>query len=287
MAEDNSITDNFALNWLPYFSPEGDVLPDILFAVECGICGNQLAISQPPDGDDIETFCVLPCGHAFGHECINSWLGSSNSPNCPSCRYSLYHSGCEHVIAPDLICLGDSYNMREAISSCIVGGDGLPSECENCRSDGASSSHWDGNNDEGGFDDQFQSSFPLESEFSRMNLGGGPSNAYGEVSYFPPTSSGTDPRMLYPGNAQYGDYSGLPPVPDLSGPSLAPDPIRSRHRRRRHGGGSGENYTPEQIREMATEMFDERPDSGFLLPEQREAAIDELTRRVTRRLSQR
>ncbi|RWA04002.1 hypothetical protein EKO27_g11102 [Xylaria grammica] len=148
MAEDNSITDNFALNWLPYFSPEGDVLPDILFAVECGICGNQLAISQPPDDEDIETFCVLPCGHAFGHQCINSWLG-------------------------------DSYNMREAISSCIVGGDGLPSECENCRSDGASSSHWDGNDDEGGFDDQFQPSFPLESEFSRMNLGGGPSNAYG------------------------------------------------------------------------------------------------------------
>ncbi|KAI8949492.1 hypothetical protein F4801DRAFT_580317 [Xylaria longipes] len=64
MATDNSIGDNYAPNWLPYFSLDGDIFCD--FDVECQICNKRLAITELADGEDIEDFCVLPCGHAFG-----------------------------------------------------------------------------------------------------------------------------------------------------------------------------------------------------------------------------
>ncbi len=128
---ENSISDNFAPNWLPYFSPEGDILPDVVFHVDCQICDKKLAISQPVD-DENEPFVVLPCGHAFGLSCIKTWLRRSPNATCPSCRSPLWYSECEHYITPKPIQLGVD-NMREAISKRIVGQDGLPSHCRGCR----------------------------------------------------------------------------------------------------------------------------------------------------------
>ncbi|KAH8157343.1 hypothetical protein CIB48_g10903 [Xylaria polymorpha] len=59
-----TITDNYTPNWLPYLSRKGDLFAQ--FDVECGICNKRLAISAPPDEENVEAFCIFPCGHAFG-----------------------------------------------------------------------------------------------------------------------------------------------------------------------------------------------------------------------------
>ncbi|KAJ2979294.1 hypothetical protein NUW58_g7237 [Xylaria curta] len=94
MAAGNSITDNFAPNWLPFFSPDGDMVPDLEFKVECQICRSLLAIAEPPDdGGSVEAFTVLPAAGQIAQaagtrssstisECV---IGDSLPPNCPGC----------------------------------------------------------------------------------------------------------------------------------------------------------------------------------------------------------
>ncbi|RYC64443.1 hypothetical protein CHU98_g1737 [Xylaria longipes] len=107
MATDNSIGDNYAPNWLPYFSLDGDIFCD--FDVECQICNKRLAITELADGEDIEDFCVLPCGHAFG--------------------YPLVHSRCGHSFVPKRVELSDGSNMHKAVSECVIAREGLLPEC--------------------------------------------------------------------------------------------------------------------------------------------------------------
>jgi hypothetical protein len=39
---------------------------------------------------------LLPCGHVFGEECLQSWLETRNT--CPICRLSLSHELCSHPV---------------------------------------------------------------------------------------------------------------------------------------------------------------------------------------------
>ncbi|KAI1179624.1 hypothetical protein F4777DRAFT_600416 [Nemania sp. FL0916] len=116
---DNTMSDNYAPNWLPFFSPDGDVLPDVFFGVECQVCNKRLAICEPANNDDVEDFAVLPCGHAFGHECVSQWLRAAGNPNCPSCRDELPIG-----FIPRPIRL-DGSNMKRAIEESLTGAGGL------------------------------------------------------------------------------------------------------------------------------------------------------------------
>ncbi|KAI0541711.1 hypothetical protein GGR58DRAFT_510768 [Xylaria digitata] len=288
---DNSISDNFAPNWLPFFSPEGDILPDISFNVECGICRNQLAISEPPDGENTEGFTVLPCGHAFGHECVSNWLQSTGSPNCPSCRYELWHGECEHAIIPQLIQLEDGKNMRQAISDCI--GEEIPPNCDECQSGGGGrrrSSRGGDNDNEGEFDEgysgdgsseppeQFQPHYDPLPEFANLNFGYGPRYPHAQIPIAP--DEVPYGGHLYGPLRRAATFSGMSSAPGFSG---TPHP-RSHRRRRRHRHDADENLDMDAIREMVTEEFDEWPESRNLPPNEREAAINHLVNRVAGRI---
>ncbi|CAJ2511293.1 Uu.00g069180.m01.CDS01 [Anthostomella pinea] len=111
MAE-NSLVDHYTPNWLDYFSPDGDLLGDVLLQVDCQICDKKLAIIQPPD-DENEAYTVLPCGHAFGYNCIQLWLEGGNNPTCPSCRKSLEHRDCGHLFSPQSFEPVDGFNVHQ------------------------------------------------------------------------------------------------------------------------------------------------------------------------------
>ncbi|KAI0187235.1 hypothetical protein EV127DRAFT_472125 [Xylaria flabelliformis] len=118
MTTQNEVTDSFAPNWLPYFSSRNGAA-FVHFKVDCQICDKRLAITEPVS-DEVEEFCVLPCGHAFGYNCIVSWVNQqSTNANCPSCRFSLVHS-CGHGFFPGVVKLSDGEKMRDVVSKRIV-----------------------------------------------------------------------------------------------------------------------------------------------------------------------
>ncbi|KAI0103172.1 hypothetical protein GGR51DRAFT_573357 [Nemania sp. FL0031] len=129
----NNIEDAYAPNWRPYFTEQGRLISDVNLAVDCGICGNKLAITQP-DNDDNETFAVLPCGHVFGYRCISQWLHRSQSPTCPTCRRSLQHLICGHKIRPRQI-LGTEFNIHRDLEVVIEDGEDLPGRCASCQAE--------------------------------------------------------------------------------------------------------------------------------------------------------
>ncbi|KAI0485489.1 hypothetical protein F4859DRAFT_528471 [Xylaria cf. heliscus] len=128
---ENSITDNYAPNWLPYLSEDGDTY--VHFDVPCPICSKRLAISEPPDGEDVEVYCIFPCGHAFGHECATTWLSQSANETCPSCRRVLVHGGCGHTVVPLVLKLSDNVNLHKIISNTVVGAEEMPVDCRLCE----------------------------------------------------------------------------------------------------------------------------------------------------------
>lgn len=126
------MSDNYAPNWMPYFSPEGNIIPGIPFEVDCPICEDRLAVTEPPD-KGMELLSVLPCGHAFGHKCVSEWVDHAEEPTCPTCRFSLLYSRCEHAFVPQSIQFNHP-NLRGAISDSISGA--LPPLCPHCEAHG-------------------------------------------------------------------------------------------------------------------------------------------------------
>lgn len=64
----------------------------------------RFSINQQPDGvpvSELAEFPVrLPCGHIFGHLCVQVWIAGEESgdpPTCPFCRVTLRPVGCSHV----------------------------------------------------------------------------------------------------------------------------------------------------------------------------------------------
>ncbi|KAI8625771.1 hypothetical protein F5Y19DRAFT_488778 [Xylariaceae sp. FL1651] len=133
----NALTENFAPNWLPHFSSSGRVPPGVQSFVECQICNKKLAIVERPDGENVEAYTVLPCGHSFGIACIKTWLESADT--CPSCRRSLTHRRCGHQVSLWAIQAGSNMNMRNEILDGLAVDGELPSRCLNCKfGDGSS-----------------------------------------------------------------------------------------------------------------------------------------------------
>src|SRR5438094_743583 len=121
MEKGGCLSDNFAPNWLPFFSPEGQALSIVEFNVECAICQKRLAITEPADeSSNVEAFSILPCGHSFGQDCIETWLdsGSSNG-SCPSCRRSLQFSECGHHLVPRRLEFGRGVDLKRAVEQSI------------------------------------------------------------------------------------------------------------------------------------------------------------------------
>ncbi|KAM4056392.1 hypothetical protein HRG_003308 [Hirsutella rhossiliensis] len=65
----------------------------------CHICGYVLGKPRG-HGNKIERLAFLPCGQAFGHECLFHWLTDTGVPKyCPDCCVPMRHA-CEHLTAP-------------------------------------------------------------------------------------------------------------------------------------------------------------------------------------------
>jgi hypothetical protein len=298
MSTDNTISDNYAPNWLPFISPEGDILADILFAVDCQICRKRLAISEPPDAEEVESFAVLPCGHAFG--CERHWINGSDDPTCPSCRFSLRHSRCEHKFVPRPIELNNSTNMYDAISQSIVGE--LPPLCRDCLS----GRHRPRGRASGDRTSHSRSTRPRGYEESYDNYGSGPdfsspqySRGHGRyrdrVADSPPvspTSRHFSRRMPVPSHdGRYGtlygpssrsvSYSAMPYSGRRDVSSATPSSYRHHGHRHHHNNGPLDDGA---IQEMVEEELAERVEAMNLSAEQRAAAVDYLTGQVRRRM---
>ncbi|QUC22669.1 uncharacterized protein UV8b_06910 [Ustilaginoidea virens] len=64
----------------------------------CFMCGNALATKQSPNG---EKLAYLPCGHAFGHDCLFTWISRPESlGKCPDFPCIPMRHFCEHWTLP-------------------------------------------------------------------------------------------------------------------------------------------------------------------------------------------
>lgn len=61
----------------------------------CTICEK-----KPPESG--EEWCVLPCGHAFGHRCVRQFFLWPSFRNCPTCVVPALHT-CGHPVAPAML----------------------------------------------------------------------------------------------------------------------------------------------------------------------------------------
>ncbi|OHW94677.1 autocrine motility factor Isoform 2 [Colletotrichum incanum] len=65
----------------------------------CAICYEK--VGEVKEEGDREVWRYLPCGHRFGGDCIQHWLGvaSVDEPHCPWCRVSM-RCDCGHPVVP-------------------------------------------------------------------------------------------------------------------------------------------------------------------------------------------
>ncbi|KAL0943831.1 autocrine motility factor isoform 2 [Colletotrichum truncatum] len=65
----------------------------------CAICYEK--VGEAKGEGDREIWRYLPCGHRFGGNCIQHWLGvaSVDEPHCPWCRVSML-CDCGHPVVP-------------------------------------------------------------------------------------------------------------------------------------------------------------------------------------------
>ena len=77
--------------------------PKITFLIDrpaellCQICREaKCEIESERDHLGDSTFSILPCGHAAGSRCLQTWLRTHST--CPFCRFNLRYPGCGHKI---------------------------------------------------------------------------------------------------------------------------------------------------------------------------------------------
>ncbi|KAH8158084.1 hypothetical protein CIB48_g10160 [Xylaria polymorpha] len=101
--------------------------------VNCAICKSRLSLHEPPDNKEVEAFTILPCGHAFGYDCIKAWFQMGHPAKCPSCGASAKHSACGHLAK-----LRKMQQENKSLTLEMVDRDGLPPSCDDCHNLGNS-----------------------------------------------------------------------------------------------------------------------------------------------------
>ncbi|KAI0395956.1 hypothetical protein F5Y17DRAFT_160796 [Xylariaceae sp. FL0594] len=357
------LTENYAPNWLPFYSPDDDgcIMQDLHVDAECAICHDRLAVTRParspspspnnyasssesaspplnpttpspPPQDPIESesgegekgegeqesrrgdseaeaFCVLPCGHAFGHACMDQWLrirlhttsDGDTTTTCPSCRASLRHERCGHVVRLRRLEYGRVSNMRQAIEECIYE-DQLPGVCKDCAEgrsfvddDFYEEDRWDGVHPGPVLQPQrlgprFTPIFvPHPDLRHRAGPGTGRDRVIGRARII---GIGTDtPVFLHPDVVASGLH-----LPHVSPAAATPRPTGSERRResrrqsaQAQGDGGGYNYdvygNPDNpwsmlARSIATGELNANPQVRFLSEEEREREIQARIHRI-------
>ncbi|KAI0397403.1 hypothetical protein F5Y17DRAFT_477950 [Xylariaceae sp. FL0594] len=86
-----NVETNYFGTVLEHFTADGNLRTSTTtIAIMCVVCaGKKLAIVNPdsrprPTQETHESYTVLRCGHAFGYECLKTWLGYNAT--CPTCR---------------------------------------------------------------------------------------------------------------------------------------------------------------------------------------------------------
>lgn len=102
------------------------VLAHVKVKAKCELCNLRLSVHEPPDGTSVEAFAILPCGHAFGYECLGVWL--QHSPHCPTCRASAKHRRCGHLVT-----LEKKQQTDKRIYLEMMDPADFPSRCFDCR----------------------------------------------------------------------------------------------------------------------------------------------------------
>ncbi|KAI3321966.1 hypothetical protein HD806DRAFT_523868 [Xylariaceae sp. AK1471] len=124
-----NVDDTYTPNWLAHFSPNGQPLSGVNISVDCPICSTALAINQRAD-ENHEMFTVLPCGHAFGYDCLGHWFISNN--NCPTCRRQWEHRICRHPITLQPFQGSHRFNIHRDLPPVLHNNDELPGLCTHC-----------------------------------------------------------------------------------------------------------------------------------------------------------
>ncbi|KAI0856564.1 hypothetical protein F4860DRAFT_506666 [Xylaria cubensis] len=117
----SSTRSNLTFDWVGVIATHGTI------KVPCGICGLRLSVHHPPKEYQVESFTILPCGHAFGYKCIQALFQIDDSALCPSCEVSARHSGCGHLAK-----LGKMQQEDKNLTLEMVDKDGLPALCDHC-----------------------------------------------------------------------------------------------------------------------------------------------------------
>ncbi|KAI3317255.1 hypothetical protein HD806DRAFT_527238 [Xylariaceae sp. AK1471] len=112
---------NQTLEWMGVLSGGGQV------KTKCKLCNLRLSINEPPNGQDVQAFTILPCGHAFGYDCIKTLFQADHSAQCPSCGASAKHRRCGHLPK-----FRKMEQKDKNLTFKMVDPDGLPSRCEYC-----------------------------------------------------------------------------------------------------------------------------------------------------------
>lgn len=73
----------------------------------CYICGKFFGEKEPHTDEKV---AYLPCGHAFGHECLFTWLSRANGlRRCPILPCSPTLHQCEHITVPKTVHPGKTF----------------------------------------------------------------------------------------------------------------------------------------------------------------------------------
>lgn len=114
------------------YEPETTFTPDFGKGqkIECTLCKEkQLAYAgQGFKKAEHEYPCLLPCGHFFGHHCLQTWLKDNDT--CPSCRFLLRHPGCNHTISGFQV---RHWNYKGKIPKLLEEGGRIHDDCWPCR----------------------------------------------------------------------------------------------------------------------------------------------------------
>ena len=98
----------------------------------CPICTTSTMTLRavPHNSQDQERAYLLPCGHTFGTQCLDTWLNDGND-SCPICRFELSYPLCFHLVHPHL--LTTTNILLKLIPRTIPAGGSVADQCPGCR----------------------------------------------------------------------------------------------------------------------------------------------------------